>query len=64
MLHHSKASLSCSETGKAVNWEGKQGGVPDAEGSPWTGQEMEQLLWAHAKNLQLLFPLKAISIVG
>lgn len=49
---------------KAANWEGKQEGVPDTEGAPWTEQEMEQLLWAYAKTLQLLFPLKAISIVG
>ena len=64
MLHPSKASLSYSEIRKAANWEGKQEGVPDTEGSPWTGQEMEQLLWAYAKHLYLLFPLKAISIVG
>lgn len=60
----SKASLSYSETSKTLNWAGKQKGVPDTEGSPWTGQEMEQLLWAFAGNLQLLFSQKAISIVG
>lgn len=57
-------ALSYSETRKAVNWEDKQEGVPDNKGNPWTGQEMEQLSWAYAKNLQLLFPLKAISIMG
>lgn len=45
-----------------MNQEGKQEGVPDTERSPGKWQGMEKLLWDHAKkNLQLLFPLKAIS---
>jgi len=52
MLQPSKASLSYSGTRKTVNWAGKLEGVPDTAGSSWVGQEMEQLLWALAENLQ------------
>lgn len=45
-----------------MSQEGKQEGIPDTEMRPGKWQGMGKLLWDYAKNnLQLLFPLKAIS---